>query len=342
MTRRFLLPLAALALSACTHAAATRNEYAATRPAGPAADYVAGHPAEIPLWTSAVPNQAAHPTPEIVNWRDEVEPTSPAGENLHFPVVTNIHTPSITPYLPAPGKATGAALIIAPGGGHMFLSINHEGYDVAQWFADHGVTCFVLKYRLARAQNSTYKIDPDALADARRAVRLVRARAAEFHIDPDRVGLIGFSAGGELATGIVNKAEDAAATPADDIDRQSARLNFQCLLYPGNSRGIAAVVGATEPPTFMAASYDDRQDISAGLAEAYLRLKAQNAPAELHLYNSGGHGFGVRSRDIAEREWPTAMLAFLNDRGFLHKGHSVPVNLPQRADGRAPASQSAR
>lgn len=324
------LAAAALLLSACSAPTVSngRSEYAATRPAGDPASYVEHHPAEIPLWSSNVPNQSANPSPEIVNWRDEVEPTSPAGENLHFPVVTNIHNPSITPFLPPPGKATGAALIVAPGGGHMFLSINHEGYDVARWFADHGIACFLLKYRLARAPGSTYKIDPDALADARRAVRLVRARAAEFHIDPDRLGFIGFSAGGELATGIVNKPEDAAPTPADDIDRQSAQLDFQCLLYPGNSTGIASLPGVKEPPTFLAASADDRQDIAAGLANAYLRIKAENTPVELHLFNSGGHGFGVRPRDIAEAQWPNAMLAFLKDRGFLQKGHSVPVNFP--------------
>jgi endo-1,4-beta-xylanase len=333
MTRRFLLPLAAFALSACTHAAATRNEYAATRPAGPAADYVAKHPAEIPLWTSVVPNQAAQPTPEIVNWRDEVEPTSPAGQNLHFPVVTNIHNPSITPYFPAPGKATGCALIVAPGGGHMFLSINHEGYDVARWFADHGVTCFVLKYRLARAPGSTYKIAPDAVNDARRAVQLVRSRAPEFHIDPDRIGFLGFSAGGELATGLLEKPTSPLA-PADAIDRQPAALDFQALLYPGNSSGIGLTNYVADPPTFLAGSYDDRPDISQGLAQAYLRLKQARVPAELHLYNAGGHGFGVRARDIAEDEWPVAMLAFLNDRGFLHKGHSVPVNFPATAPAR--------
>jgi endo-1,4-beta-xylanase len=340
MTRRLLLAAALLA-AACSPTTpsnrAGRNEVSATRPAGPAADYVAQHPAEIPLWSANVPNQSPNPTPEIVNWRDEVEPTSPAGENLHFPVVTNIHNPSITPYFPAPGKATGIALIVAPGGGHMFLSINHEGYDVAQWFADHGVTCFLLKYRLARAPGSTYKIDPDALADARRAVRLVRARAAEFHIDPDRVGLIGFSAGGELATGIVNNPEDAAANPTDEIDRQSARLNFQCLLYPGNSAGVAAVAGVAVPPTFLAASADDRQDISAGLANAYLRIKALNVPVELHLFNAGGHGFGVRPRAIAENQWPNDLLAFLNDRGVLHQGHSVPVNFPATRPARGGA-----
>lgn len=331
MNRSFsaaLLFSAIVTVGCSQRSAPVRNEYSATRPAGEAALYVERHPAEIPLWAGAVPNQMANGGAEVVNWRDEIEPTSPAGENVHFPVVTNIHNPSITPFLPAPGKATGAAMIVAPGGGHMFLSINHEGYDVARWFADHGVACFVLKYRLARAPGSTYKIDPDAANDGRRAVRLVRARAAEFGIDPDRIGFIGFSAGGEVATAMINKPEEAAPNPTDDVDRQSARIDFQALLYPGNSTGAASIAGVKEPPTFLAASADDRQDIAAGLANLYLRIKAENTPVELHLFNAGGHGFGVRSRDIAEAKWPEDLLAFLKDRGFLVKGHSVPVNFP--------------
>ncbi len=326
------VPLAlatALLLAACTHSSPPLpSEYSTTRPAGDPAAYLRAHAPEIPLWASAVPNQMPNPTPEVVNWRDEDELTSPVGEKLHFPVVTNIHNPSLTPYLPPPGKATGAAMIVAPGGGHMFLSINHEGYDVARFFADHGIACFVLKYRLARAPGSTYKIDPDAANDARRAVRFLRANAAQFHIDRDRIGFIGFSAGGELATAIINKPEDPAPLPADAIDRQSDRLDFQALLYPGNSTGAAADPAVKEPPTFLAASADDRQDISAGLANLYLRIKAEKTPVELHLYNAGSHGFGIRPRDIAESAWPTALLAFLKDRGILEKGHSVPVNFP--------------
>ncbi|HVX83274.1 MAG TPA: alpha/beta hydrolase [Phycisphaerae bacterium] len=317
---------AAVGMAACSQQRMV-PEQGATRPAGEARAYVHRHPAEVALWTDGVPGQMANGGPEVVNWRDEIEPTSPAGVGLHFPVVTNIHNPSVTPYLPPQGQATGCALIIAPGGGHMFLSINHEGYDVAQLFANCGVTCFVLKYRLARAPGSTYTIDRDALADARRAVRFVRAHAGEYHIDPERVGFLGFSAGGELATLLVNKPEAGAPDAKDAIDRESAALNFQCLLYPGRAGDVGTVGGVTIPPTFMAASYDDRPDISQGLAQAYLRLKQAHVPAELHLYNAGGHGFGVRWRDIEETEWPAALLAFMRDRGFWEKGHSAPVNL---------------
>ncbi len=122
------------------------------------------------------------------------EPEKIEGNN-----VCNVHTPTITPYVPAADKATGTAVIICPGGGHSKLCLGHEGYALAEWFRDHGIAAFVLKYRLAREAGSTYTIQDHAMADARRALRTVRSRAAEWHIQPNCIGILGFSAGGELA-----------------------------------------------------------------------------------------------------------------------------------------------
>ncbi|MBC7965420.1 MAG: alpha/beta hydrolase fold domain-containing protein, partial [Fuerstia sp.] len=113
--------------------------------------------------------------------------------------VSNVHHPSITPFLPDADKATGTAIIIAPGGGHRVLCLGHEGDSLAKWFADHGIAAFVLRYRLAREEGSKYTVDEHAMADTRRAIRLVRSRAVEWKIKPDRIGILGFSAGGELA-----------------------------------------------------------------------------------------------------------------------------------------------
>src|SRR3954462_11371270 len=157
------------------------------------------HPASIPLWPNGAPDsEARKDEPEQISWRQEPD--------IVFPVVFNIHNPSITPFLPAKEKATGCAVVIAPGGGHMQHTIDREGYDLGKYLAERGIAAFVLKYRLARdAANlatgaaQPYKIEVHALADGNRAVRLVRARAAEWGIKPDRIGIMGFSAGGEVA-----------------------------------------------------------------------------------------------------------------------------------------------
>src|SRR6187399_3327832 len=143
---------------------------------------------EILLWPNGAPGSEGKTSKEKIRIAE-------TGDH----VVSNIHFPSLTIYLPDKNAATGTAVIVAPGGGHRELWIDHEGYDVAAWLRDHGIAAFVLKYRLARETNSTYKVDVHALADAQRALRLVRSRAEEWHIDPSRVGIMGFSAGGELA-----------------------------------------------------------------------------------------------------------------------------------------------
>ncbi|HEY7496932.1 MAG TPA: alpha/beta hydrolase [Vicinamibacterales bacterium] len=238
-------------------------------------------PQEIPLWPGGAPGSEGKTAPETVT-------RSASGEIS----VASIHKPSITPYLPAKEKATGTAILVIPGGGHRLLAITHEGYNVAEWFRDRGVAAFVLKHRLAREAESTYKIDVESLADTKRAIRLIRSRAAEWNVNPARIGAMGFSAGGELVWLAASRPDEGNPQSADAIDRQSSALTFQALIYPGRSGDIQPTASA--PPVFMAAAYNDRQDISEGLAEAYLRFKRAGVPAELHMYGTGGHGFGVR------------------------------------------------
>lgn len=237
--------------------------------------------------------------------------------------VTHINNPSLTAYLPSKETATGVAVIIAPGGGHSYLAITHEGYNPAKWFADHGIAAFVLKYRLAREratdtyQTAGYQIDPHALQDMQRAIKLVRSRASEWNIDPAKVGAMGFSAGGELAERVALKYDNGDANASDPIEKQGCKPAFQALIYPGTSGLIQPV--ADSPPAFMAAGNSDRQDISQGLAEAYLRFKAVNVPAELHMYAGTGHGFGVRDRQPApsNQAWTTQFVAFLTQMKFI-------------------------
>jgi len=262
-------------------------------------------PKEIILWPNGAPGSTGKTGVENVRITDQ-------GDH----VLTNIHKPSITAYLPEAGKNTGVAIIIAPGGGHSELWITHEGYNPAQWFAAHGIAAFVLKYRLAHEKGSTYTIDKDELADIQRAIRLVRSRVAEWQIDTAKIGVMGFSAGGELAALAAMRFGPADANAPDIIDRQDDKPDFQALIYPGNISRFE--VSKNSPPVFIAGGNSDRQDISEGMAQLYLKYKQAGIPAELHIYAKVGHGFGIRTSNTgAVTEWPQEVMLWLEDMGIL-------------------------
>jgi acetyl esterase/lipase len=267
----------------------------------------AAEPAAIPLWSSGAPGSEAR--------RDEAEKADIGPGKCN---VTNVHNPSITPYLPAAGKATGTAIIIAPGGGHRVLCLGHEGNALGEWFAEQGIAAFVLKYRLAREPGSEYTIDEHAMADTRRALRLVRSRAAEWHIKPNRIGILGFSAGGELAA-LAAMTSDAGQTAAQDaIERTSSRPDFQVLIYPGSSSRFTVEAGM--PPAFIALGAKDRPDISLGMAQLYLKYKEAGVPAELHIYSNADHGFGYRRESTAAAgAWPLRLREWLVDSKLLEE-----------------------
>ena len=273
----------------------------------PAILFAAELPQDIPLWPNGAPGSEGKTDKEIVK-------TSPNGEIS----VWSIHNPSLTPYVPPKEKANGTAMLVIPGGGHRVLAITHEGYNVAEWLRDRGIAAFVLKHRLARETNSTYKIDVHALADTQRAMRLIRSRTKEWNIDPMRVGAIGFSAGGELVNLVCARFDDGRPDATDPVERQPCRPNFQALIYPGRSGDIQPTNGF--PPVFLACSYTDRKDISEGLAETYLRFKRAGVPAELHIYTSGGHGFGLRASNTKPvGAWITRFEEWMLDGGFVRK-----------------------
>lgn len=271
------------------------------------------HPAPIALWAGGPPGFAARKDePEHVSYRQEAD--------IVFPVISNIQNPSISPFIPAEGKATGAAVIIAPGGGNWFHTIDREGYDFARLLADHGIAAFVLKYRLARdLSNPEGKAQPftteHANADGLRAIRFVRAHATEWNVKPDRIGIIGFSAGGSVALAAGIRHDAGKPDAADPIDRQSSRPDFFALIYTGGfARYEPEITKEKVPPAFLACAYDD--SMPEAMAGFLTTLHKAGVNAELHIYNSGGHGFGVRQRDLAVTGWSSRFIEWLKDRGF--------------------------
>ncbi len=259
----------------------------------------------ILLWPNGAPGSEGMNAQETVRLNEN-------GEHI----VSSVHHPSITPYLPAKEKSTGAAVIVIPGGGHRELWMDHEGYNVARWLSDHGVAAFVLKYRLAREAGSTYSIEGNSLPDVQRAIRLVRRGAAEWAIDPQRVGVMGFSAGGELAALASTRYDTGLAAATDPIERESSRPAFQALLYPAIPQDRK--LSAETPPAFLVCGENDRPDIAQGLPELYVALKRAGVSAELHVYAGVGHGFGVReSNRPPVSGWTQLFLEWLDAEGFL-------------------------
>ena len=264
-------------------------------------------PASIPLWPGGAPGSEGRTEQEVVA-------VSESGEMR----VSGIHSPSITPYLPARDNATGTAILVIPGGGHRMLAITHEGYNVGEWLAARGIAAFVLKHRLAREEKSTYRIEVESCADAQRAMRLIRSRAKEWGIDPARVGALGFSAGGELVWQVSARVDAGNASAADPVEREPSRPAFQALIYPGRSVDMHPT--RDSPAAFLAAAYNDRTDIAEGLAEVYLRFKRAGAPAELHMYGTGGHGFGLRPANKRPVDsWIVRFEEWLVESGFLKR-----------------------
>lgn len=258
-------------------------------------------PTAIPLWENGAPGSEAR--------MDEAEKIE--GSNI-----TNVHHPSITPYLPDPDKHTGTAVIICPGGGHAKLCVGHEGFALGEWFRERGIAAFILKYRLSKEPGSTYTLEGHAMDDTRRAIRLVRSRAAEWGIKPDRIGILGFSAGGELAAYSAMQSDPGKADATDPIERAGSRPDFQALIYPGKSGTFTA--GKGMPPVFIACGYGDRPDIAEGMASLYLKYKAAGVKAELHIYANAGHGFGYRpDAKGAAAAWPERFREWLADSGLL-------------------------
>jgi acetyl esterase/lipase len=245
--------------------------------------------------------------------------------------------PNITVYLPPADKATGAAVVVCPGGGYGGLAMSYEGHDVARWLNTRGVAGIVLKYRVALYRH------PVPLHDAQRALRFTRAHAEKWGIDPKRVGILGFSAGGHLASTAATHFDDGNQGTADPIDREGSRPDFAVLVYPVITlQGPYAHVGSRNnllgknpdpktveglcndlqvtkqtPPTFLAHTSEDNGVPPENSILFYMALRKAGVPAELHVYEKGPHGLGMGRAGFAFSSWPERCVAWMQARKLL-------------------------
>jgi len=230
--------------------------------------------------------------------------------------------PTYLVYSPAKEKNTGAAIVVAPGGGYRMLAFEHEGTQVGEWLASIGVTAVLLKYRVPQRPGDGENKAP--LQDAQRTISLTRSKAAEWGIDPARIGILGFSAGGHLAANASMNYDHRAYDAVDDADKLSCRPDFAVLIYPGgvldreDKTKLSAQMRITPdtPPSFLAVSGDDKGS-SAGTLRLFQGLRDQGVSAELHVFASGGHGWGMRKSDQTFGGWTARCEEWMRARGLL-------------------------
>jgi acetyl esterase/lipase len=239
--------------------------------------------------------------------------------------IANVSDPTIAVYRPQADKDTGAAVLVCPGGGYYILALDLEGTEVCEWLNSIGVTGVLLKYRVPRREGRPYYEAP--LQDARRAMGIVRSRASEWGIDPKRVGVLGFSAGGNLASALGAATGPRSYPRVDGADDASSRPDFEILIYPGylvvDGGGYwvnpeVAVMGAT-PPTFLTMAQDDPVGVANVMGYA-MALQQAKVPMELHVYPTGGHGYGLRPTKDFVTTWPQRAADWMRSRGLLERG----------------------
>jgi acetyl esterase/lipase len=230
--------------------------------------------------------------------------------------VRNVHNPSITVFLPPKDKATGAAVVIAPGGGFRELVFNAEGKQAAEFLNSIGVAAFALKYRLPGEENSPYSVE-NVRQDAYRAMRLVRSRAKEWNIDPHRVGMWGFSAGGAVVSLIAYAPGDGDPRAADPIDRLNGRPDFQMLVYPGDN--VPDKIPSDAPPAFLLVANDDDYGCDKVTLALFEKLRTAGVKVEAIFLAQGKHAFnmGDRSKLVTVNTWPERMADWMKDSGYL-------------------------
>jgi acetyl esterase/lipase len=266
---------------------------------------LAAAPSEVLLWPDGAPGSEGKTGAETL--------VPPREDGLRR--IATIHKPSITAHLPAKDKATGAAVLILPGGGHRYLSIDNEGHDVARWLTERGIAGLVVKYRVAREEGSPYRVEEHAVADAVRAVRVARHRAKEWGLDPERIGMIGISAGGQLVFHAATRFDAGASEAKDAVERESSRPAFQAFLYSGSPLADTDLP-KEGPPAFLCVASDDKGPAKNAL-ELYQKLRDAGTSAELHLYARGGHGFGMKDRPLPVTGWILRFHEWMKDQGFL-------------------------
>jgi acetyl esterase/lipase len=256
--------------------------------------------------------------------------------------------PQVTVYRPAADKANGTAVVICPGGGYGFLADDHEGKQVAEFMNGLGVTAFVLKYRIV-TKDRPGPLHPAPLQDAQRAIRLVRAKASEYGVNPNRVGIMGFSAGGHLASSAATHFDNGLLKDGDAIDKQPCRPDFAILAYPVISMEAGVAHGGSRnnllgpnpdaklvehmsndrqvtketPPTFLFHTSEDKAVLPENAVRFYLACKAAGVPCELHIYEKGRHGVGLgrdpkwTGGEPSVATWPDRLADWMRSRGLL-------------------------
>jgi acetyl esterase/lipase len=273
-----------------------------------------------PIWPGKPPGETKDLPPE----ENVTRPDQKDAGGKPIIRLTNVSIPTLSVYRPASDRDTGTTVIICPGGGHHILAFNHEGTETAEWLTTLGVTGIVLKYRVP-TRTPDGKRWLAAVQDAQRAVSFVRAKADEWHINPERIGILGFSAGGETAA-LASYLGDRQYEPVDDIDRVSFRPDFAMLIYPAyfEKRGEATkmredvTIGKDAPPTFLVHAWDDPVTVFSSLHIA-TELRKAGVPAELHVYATGGHGYGMRDTGHNVNSWPQRAADWLKESGLLSK-----------------------
>ena len=282
---------------------------------------IAGHanaadPQPFNIWPAKAPGEVKELPPE----QDVNKPTDKPVGDRKIIKLTNVSTPQLTVYSPPADKRNGCAIIICPGGGHNILAYDHEGTECAEFFAAHGVTGIVLKYRVP-ARNPDKRWEA-AVQDAQRAISLVRSRADEWKLDPQRIGILGFSAGGETAglAAILTKRQYEAS---DKVDEVSCRPDFAALIYAGGFENKKepwtlndfVKIDSATPPMFLVHAQDDGVSVANSVL-VFQELKKAKVAAELHVYSSGGHGYGMRNTGHAVNSWPDRCAEWLVQQGL--------------------------
>ncbi len=263
------------------------------------------------------------PTPSDLSWEHSEGESFFPNSTERF--VHNVAKPSLTAYLPDPSNANGTALIIAPGGGFHFLSIDNEGLKVAKWCTQNGIAAFVLRYRLVptygnpmqefrnKLQAGQEELDRSmapfialAKADGQAAIEYVRANNKRFNVNPKQIGVIGFSAGGTVA-----------AAAAFESGSGHSRPDFSVPIYPALHLVNTEVLPSEAIPVFMAVTADDAFGFQTLSADLFKQLNAKSHPVELHIYEKGGHGFGMKAQNLPSDQWTDALAAWMADHGWI-------------------------
>jgi acetyl esterase/lipase len=276
----------------------------------------AAPPQPITLWPGAAPGEKG----DIGEEQDMTKPkdNKPVGKSVIR--LGNVSKPTITVFRPQ-GRNTGAAVVVCPGGGYNILAWDLEGTEVCKWLNSIGVTGVLLKYRVP-ARKDRVRHEP-MLQDAQRALSLVRHRAKEWGIKPDRIGILGFSAGGHLTVCASTHFDKRTYEPVDDADKESCRPDFALPIYPAylvqkdkTDLSPEIRVTAQTPPTFLVMTEDDKIRVECPIFY-FLALKNAGVPAEMHLYPVGGHGYGLRPTDKLVTTWPKRAEEWMRSLGVL-------------------------